>query len=195
MVLAEKPFFWSAKTFPVPFFSCSCSCRARQGKFCKFFALTLAMLLVTIFYCFVEVTVFEKELYIEPAKESSLIEVLSAVASLPPHTPVSDSCQSPPQVSLPDCQGDPGLTGSRLQKPRRVALLLLFAFEVDTLEVALREQEDLVDHIFLVESRMSHKGTKKAAALGNVEGHTKVLLCLARKGTMRICKLKKQWRR
>ena len=60
MVLAEKPFLWSAKTFPVPFFSCSCSCRARQGKFCKFFALTLAMLLVTIFYCFVEVTVFEK---------------------------------------------------------------------------------------------------------------------------------------
>ena len=32
-------------------------------------------------------------------------QVLSAVASLPPHTPVSDSCQSPPQVSLPDCQG------------------------------------------------------------------------------------------
>ena len=48
MVLAEKPFLWSAKTFPVPFL------------FCKFFALTLAMLPVTIFYCFVEVTVFEK---------------------------------------------------------------------------------------------------------------------------------------
>ena len=71
--------------------------------------------------------------------------------------------------------GDPALTGSRLPKPRRIALLLLFAFEVvinitllitiitililittrfwkvDTLEVSLREQEDLVDHIFLVQ--------------------------------------------
>ena len=65
----EKP-VWSAKTFPalLPFFFssyCSCSCRAKQGKFCwwtgcKFFALTLALLVVTIFYCFVEVAVFEK---------------------------------------------------------------------------------------------------------------------------------------
>ena len=36
-------------------------------------------------------------------------------------------------------------------------MMILFSFEVDTLEIALREQADLVDRIFLVESRLTHK--------------------------------------
>ena len=37
-------------------------------------------------------------------------------------------------------------------------LLFLFGFEADILEIALRQQHDLVDKIFLVESSQSHRG-------------------------------------
>ena len=42
----------------------------------------------------------------------------------------------------PDNPGDPALTGSRLQKPRRVALLILFAFEVGNITHFYRNQHD-----------------------------------------------------
>ena len=38
--------------------------------------------------------------------------------------------------------------------------MVLFGFEVDTLEIALREQSDLVDRIFVVESTLTHKGVR-----------------------------------
>ena len=56
------------------------------------------------------------------------------------------------------CQRQPGLTGKMLDNPRRIILMFLFGFEVDVLEIALRQQQDLVDKIFLVESSSSHKG-------------------------------------
>ena len=37
-------------------------------------------------------------------------------------------------------------------------LLFLFGFEADVLEIALREQLDMVDKLFLVESTVSHRG-------------------------------------
>ena len=39
--------------------------------------------------------------------------------------------------------------------------MFLFSFEVDVLEIALREQQDLVDKIFLVESSASHRGVRR----------------------------------
>ena len=42
--------------------------------------------------------------------------------------------------------------------PRRIVLMILFGFEVDTLEIALREQLGLVDKVFIVESTLTHKG-------------------------------------
>ena len=60
--------------------------------------------------------------------------------------------------SQPDCTGQSGLTGERLARPRKLVLMFLFGFEVDTLEIALREQQDLVDKIFLVESSATHRG-------------------------------------
>ena len=36
--------------------------------------------------------------------------------------------------------------------------MMIFSFEVDTLEVALKEQQDMVDKIFIVESSATHKG-------------------------------------
>ena len=35
--------------------------------------------------------------------------------------------------------------------------MILFGFEVDTLEIALREQLTLVDMVFIVESTLTHK--------------------------------------
>ena len=40
-------------------------------------------------------------------------------------------------------------------------LMFLFGFELDTLEIALREQQDLVDKIFLVESSATHRGVRQ----------------------------------
>ena len=48
-----------------------------------------------------------------------------------------------------------------LTEPRRLVLMFLFSFEVDVLEIALREQQDLVDKIFLVESSASHRGVRR----------------------------------
>ena len=38
--------------------------------------------------------------------------------------------------------------------------MILFGFEVDTLEIALREQLTLVDKVFIVESSVTHKGVR-----------------------------------
>ena len=60
----------------------------------------------------------------------------------------------------PDCSGQSALTGERLERPRKLVLLFLFSFELDVLEIALREQQDLVDKIFLVESSATHRGVR-----------------------------------
>ena len=39
--------------------------------------------------------------------------------------------------------------------------MLLFSFEVDTLEVQLRQVLDLVDVVFIVEASVTHHGDKK----------------------------------
>ena len=38
--------------------------------------------------------------------------------------------------------------------------MILFGFEVDTLEIALREQLNFVDKVFIVESTLTHKGVR-----------------------------------
>ena len=88
----------------------------------------------------------------------SPIPSLSHLASLPPPAPPPAHCSAPKLPRLPSCQGQPGLTGARLASPRRLVLMILFSFEVDTLEIALREMIDIVDVIFLVEATKSHKG-------------------------------------
>ena len=39
--------------------------------------------------------------------------------------------------------------------------MLMFGFEVDTLEVQLREVADVVDVIFIVEATVTHHGVRK----------------------------------
>ena len=72
----------------------------------------------------------------------------------------SNSCSLPPLPSVPNCK-DPAFSGTLLPKPRKIALMLLFSFEVDTLEVMLREVSDLVVKIFIVENTVTHRGAFK----------------------------------
>ena len=39
-------------------------------------------------------------------------------------------------------------------------MMTMFGFEVDTLEIALREQLDYLDMIFIIESTLNQKGVK-----------------------------------
>ena len=43
--------------------------------------------------------------------------------------------------------------------------MFLFSFEVDTLEIALKEQQDMLEKVFLVESSLSHKGVRQNKSL------------------------------
>ena len=86
------------------------------------------------------------------------IPSLSRLASLPPPSAPHPSCSAPPLPQPPSCAGQPGLTGAPLARPRTLVLMILFGFEVDTLEIALREQIKFVDKIFIVEATTTTKG-------------------------------------
>ena len=58
----------------------------------------------------------------------------------------------------PTCGTETGFTGRRRTKKASIILMMLFSFEVDTLEISLREIQDVVDHIFIVESSKTHRG-------------------------------------
>ena len=92
--------------------------------------------------------------------KGDLVFTLAQVAAMTPHVPVNMSCLPPPLPTVPMCHGETGLTGDRLDRPRKVVLMILFSFEVDTLEIALREQLDLLDKVFLVESTITNKGVR-----------------------------------
>ena len=93
----------------------------------------------------------------------NLVNVLSVLAALPPPVPPSPLCQAPPVRPPTSCE-DPGL-GELMDTPRHLVTMILFSFEVDTLEIALREMMDIVDVIFLVEATKSHKGVTFRAAI------------------------------
>ena len=106
------------------------------------------------------------------SQHSSLVQVMAEVAATQPGVGVNTTCRPRKlpryrdtlivKISFlfrfPNCSNIPGLTGEILLKPRKLVLMLLFSFEVDTLEISLREQQEMVDKIFIVESSSSHKG-------------------------------------
>ena len=89
---------------------------------------------------------------------SNSILSLAKLAVLAPPAPVSSSCSPPVLPPVPSCQGHTALTGHYRAKRRRLVLMMLFSFEVDTLEISLREQHDFVDMIFIVEATTTTKG-------------------------------------
>ena len=61
-------------------------------------------------------------------------------------------------MSLLTPSDHPGLSPPPQQISRKVAAMMTLSFEVDTLEIVLRELSDLVDVFFLVESNGTNKG-------------------------------------
>ena len=94
----------------------------------------------------------------DPPISDDPVSSLAAISAIPPPVSVNSSCHPPPLPPVPDCDNDPGLTGEHLQQPRKLVLMTLFSFEADTLEIMLKEQQDLVDFIFIVEGSSTHKG-------------------------------------
>ena len=89
---------------------------------------------------------------------SNAILSLTKLSLVPPPAPVSSSCLPPSLPPVPSCQGNTALTGHYRMKRRRLVLMMMFSFEVDTLEISLREQHDWVDMIFIVEATTTTKG-------------------------------------
>ena len=89
---------------------------------------------------------------------SDAILSLARLSLIPPPAPVSSSCRPPALPPVPSCQDNTALTGHYRAKRRRLVLMMLFSFEVDTLEISLREQHDWVDMIFIVEATTTTKG-------------------------------------
>ena len=89
---------------------------------------------------------------------SNPILTLSSLSALSPPSSSPPSCSPPTLPHIPSCAGQPGLTGERLAHERKVVLMMMFGFEVDTLEISLREQLDWVDTVFLVEATSTTKG-------------------------------------
>ena len=96
---------------------------------------------------------------------SNAILSLAKLALLPPAAPVSSSCSPPSLPPVPSCQGNTAFTGHYRAKRRRLVLMMLFSFEVDTLEISLREQHDWVDMIFIVEATTTTKGVRAVRAV------------------------------
>ena len=89
---------------------------------------------------------------------NNLVNMLAIVSAIPPPVPINPSCVAPPDPE-PECT-DPGLS-YRMKTPRKLAVMMLFSFEVDTLEIAFKEMLDLVDVVFLIEATKSHKGVRR----------------------------------
>jgi hypothetical protein len=96
-----------------------------------------------------------------PPLSDAPIPSLAAVASLPPPAAPAPACLAPPPLPAPPACTDTAFTGELLPQRRKIVHMILFAFEVDTLEIQLREAADLVDHYFLVEATLTHKGEPK----------------------------------
>ena len=88
-----------------------------------------------------------------------ILSMLTSAAAVEPIIAVNTSCSlSPPSPTPPPCSGHTALSGALLDSPRRIVLMIMFGFEVDTLEIALKQQQDLVDKIFILESSFTHRG-------------------------------------
>ena len=76
--------------------------------------------------------------------------MLSKVASIAPELKENTTCL--PEDLPPHDQVfcvDQGLTGKLLEKPRKVFVVCYMSFEIDVLEIVLREQADVVEKFFI----------------------------------------------
>lgn len=84
----------------------------------------------------------------------SIRELIEVANAMEPMRPIPDACQKPPDDSSFRC------ARKKRETPRFVFLSLLLGFETDTLEIALREHQGLLDAILLSEATRQHKNMK-----------------------------------
>ena len=72
-----------------------------------------------------------------------------------------------------------GFTGRVLEQPRKVGHAIQFGFDVDTLEILLRELYDVVDKFFIIEWTLPHNQRFKPKQLGweAVKGQARFAFC------------------
>ena len=122
---------------------------------------TLLLVLIILFGSELRDTDTEELTSLEPTGHGleQIINMLTNAVSIEPLHAVHKSCgASSISPEMPSCHGQSALSGKLLEKPRKIVLMLMFGFEVDTLEIALKQQQDLVDKIFLIESSYTHRG-------------------------------------
>jgi hypothetical protein len=83
---------------------------------------------------------------------AEMIHVLTPFIIQEPREPILPKCSVPPPLPDIDCSGMPDVFSGRRDKPARVAHMIPFGFEVDVLEIHLRELYDIVDFFFILES-------------------------------------------
>ena len=90
---------------------------------------------------------------------SRLIGELVKFDEVEPVVPVNQTCMAPPPLPDPaqiDCSASPSAFGEKRGRPAKVAHMIQLGFEVDTLEIHLRELYDVVDYFFILESTRAH---------------------------------------
>jgi hypothetical protein len=91
---------------------------------------------------------------------SKLIFELSHFSVKEPLVPIDESCRVPPELPNPssiDCMRYPEAFSGKRSSPAKIAHMVQFGFDVDVLEIHLRELYDIVDKFFILESTRAHK--------------------------------------
>jgi hypothetical protein len=91
----------------------------------------------------------------------SMLASISEYAIKEPIVPVDESCLTAPQVQVPsdsECRSHSTVFEGKRSRPAKIAHMIQFGFEVDVLEIHLREVYDVVDVFFILESTKAHKG-------------------------------------
>jgi len=92
---------------------------------------------------------------------SELFNHLALHAMEPPRLHYSENCSAPP-IPLEVSCSQTAFTGTRASPRQRIAHMFLFSWEVDTLEILLMEEFEIVERFFLVESvHAQHLGIAK----------------------------------
>ncbi|KAG8457515.1 hypothetical protein KFE25_004151 [Diacronema lutheri] len=98
------------------------------------------------------------------AEDALLVRRLEFLVALEPPAPINASCAAQPLPAARACTAPLFARDAReLSRPSKIALMLLFNAEADSLEIALHEYAGVVHTVFLVEgTRTTRLGSKKA---------------------------------
>ncbi|EPZ36962.1 hypothetical protein O9G_001407 [Rozella allomycis CSF55] len=86
---------------------------------------------------------------------TDMIKLLVEFDVKEPLVKINEECLPPPLEEV-NCGEYPGVFSGKRERPAKIAHLIQFGFDVDTLEIALHQYYDHVDFVFLLESIKTH---------------------------------------